>query len=140
MDTYFIYALGDPRDGELRYVGCTNNPARRQREYAGMQVYNNDQFIRWLRELKNINQQPVLVCLRATNDYENAGSLEVEMMTRLRQEGHRLLNRNQQPYRRWDMAPSQQRKRRRRALHGSLHNHPARPETLGFLPNRPEAM
>jgi predicted GIY-YIG superfamily endonuclease len=97
MRTYFIYALGDPRDGAVRYVGCTINPVSRFRDHVAAS-YDTSTYA-WCRELRALGMKPVLLCLQTTDNYENAGRLEVGMMTTLRQEGHRLLNRNRAAYR-----------------------------------------
>jgi predicted GIY-YIG superfamily endonuclease len=97
MRTYFIYALGDPRTGELRYVGCTINPVTRLAWHFSASYETSTHW--WCRELRVFGLKPIMVCLQTTNDYDNAGRLELEMMTNLRQQGHSLLNKNRAAYR-----------------------------------------
>lgn len=87
MQTYFIYALGDPRDGEVRYVGCSVNPVKRCKSYSSPLPMNL-----WCRDLKQRGLKPVLVILKTTEAPNTPRDLEAEWITGFIQRGHRLLN------------------------------------------------
>ena len=62
-ETTFIYALVDPRDARIRYVGKSRDPELRTREHIGEQRRNkgsNNFFRAWLRQL-GWNPPPVLI-------------------------------------------------------------------------------
>jgi|HubBroStandDraft_4_1064222.scaffolds.fasta_scaffold108066_2 hypothetical protein len=90
MQTYFIYALGDPRDGELRYVGCSINPVNRH--YAHYTANYVRSIHQWNDELKQLGLKPVLACLQSTEAIDMPRDLEASWITKLIQRGHRLLN------------------------------------------------
>ena len=93
METqYFIYALGDPRDGELRYVGCTKDPVTRLHLHY-VAKWNYTGAGEWIKQLKVLDLKPVLLCLESTNDVPTARKQEEHWMSELRRQGHLLLNR-----------------------------------------------
>lgn len=93
MRTYFVYALGDPRTGELRYVGCTADLERRFADHCAAS-YDTSTYA-WCRELGNLGLEPVLVCLQATTDFLAAQDLEWDLVTKWR---GCLLNRSRKHY------------------------------------------
>lgn len=58
---YFIYALIDPRDEKVRYIGSTKNPKYRYVQHFARPV--NPLVEGWIQELKNLNLQPRMMTL-----------------------------------------------------------------------------
>jgi len=87
---FTIYALIDPRDCSVYYVGCTERPEVRHREHTtgkaqcGARPRN--------RELLALGLKPGFVVLRTANDAFTAAVLETETIVRFRELGHKLLN------------------------------------------------
>jgi hypothetical protein len=98
MKTYFIYALGDPRDGELRYVGYTKDPDTRYKNHCANQTAatlmhsGKRGVVIWETELKSLNLSPVLVRLETIQAVEKPRDREAYWISSLLQRGHRLLN------------------------------------------------
>jgi len=59
---YYVYALVDPRDDMIRYVGITVDPATRLRDHSGG-VSANDAKDKWIAELKLLGLRPVMKIL-----------------------------------------------------------------------------
>ena len=88
--TAYIYALGDPRDGRIYYVGCSLNPKARWREHArgdsdtcGADPLN--------AAIKASGLEPVMVILAAVPE-EERDFREREWMRDLSAAGHKLHN------------------------------------------------
>jgi len=88
---YVIYALVDPRDFLIRYVGLSENIYMRFKQHLrceGTNVGKN----RWIEEL-NANQEiPNVWNLETARDREEARFLEEEWIDRLLKQGFPLLN------------------------------------------------
>ena len=63
MKTTFIYALLDPRDGKIRYVGKANDTARRLKAHVNPARYKPTHKFNWLKSLRNLSLKPVMVTL-----------------------------------------------------------------------------
>jgi hypothetical protein len=97
MRTCCIYALADPRNDEIRYVGKAQEPAHR----LYVHLYsaktrksrdNRSHKYNWIRELMRENLVPVLVVLESGLADSIASERERHWIADLRQEGHRLTN------------------------------------------------
>lgn len=60
---YSVYALGDPRTGEVRYVGATSDVNRRYQDHMTKPERSNQMKQLWIDELRMIDQSPVLYVL-----------------------------------------------------------------------------
>lgn len=58
---FFIYALLDPRDNKVRYIGSTKNPKYRYLRHFTRPI--NPLVDVWIRELKELNLKPLMVTL-----------------------------------------------------------------------------
>lgn len=58
MANVFIYALKDPKTGEIRYVGKASNPKRRFKHHVS--VLGQTRRSNWIRSLKVDNLKPTL--------------------------------------------------------------------------------
>lgn len=87
---YFIYALCDPRDQSIRYVGITKQPVKKRvsshlkAARCGANLYCSC----WLRQLLDEELRPLVVVLEETNDPQR----EAFWIEHFRKEGHRLTN------------------------------------------------
>lgn len=90
--TTFIYGLTDPRTGDLRWVGKSDDPQRRLRGHIGSR-YRDTPRGAWVRDLWALDLVPVLVLFEevAMADWPVA---ECEWIERKRAEGCPLLNIN----------------------------------------------
>ena len=62
--TTFIYALLDPRDGTLRYVGKSNNPTVRRYEHVcASQLFAKTHRNNWIKSLLENGHKPEMVVL-----------------------------------------------------------------------------
>lgn len=71
---YFIYALGDPRDGRIYYVGCTCEPLIRWESHSNAHGCCTADLIN--SELKDARLQPVMVILQTADSRDTASDLE----------------------------------------------------------------
>lgn len=58
-----IYALVDPRDGVVRYVGVTDNPQLRLREHLQRKRKSSVKLAIWLEDLAKVKLVPCFVFL-----------------------------------------------------------------------------
>jgi DNA-binding XRE family transcriptional regulator len=93
-----IYALVDPRDGRVRYVGRSVNPAVRM--IAHMNGLSTSRKGRWLRELVAEGLTPLMKVLDET-DWEHQKSVEYEWIERYRQLEPDLTNAHDCPDQSW---------------------------------------
>ncbi len=70
-----VYALLDPRDGRVRYIGCTSNPTRRLKAHIsdGRRGHQTSKA-RWIASLLELGARPQLTILESvtTADGPNA--------------------------------------------------------------------
>ena len=89
-EQHLIYALQDPRDESIRYVGKATDPWKRLREHC---LLSNNRGRRhvcvWLRSLAHEQTRPNMLALEWTTDWDSA---EIAWIKRLRDEGHDLTN------------------------------------------------
>jgi hypothetical protein len=61
MEITFIYALVDPRDGQIKYIGKSNNP--HQRLFTHYCDKRANPKLNWLNKLKSLNLRPEVLVL-----------------------------------------------------------------------------
>lgn len=88
--TTYIYALIDPRNSETRWVGQTNNPARRLGLHLATPDKNQAKWS-WITELKGQGQKPTMQILEEVED-NAANTRERWWIRELGQQGANLLN------------------------------------------------
>ena len=76
MTTHFIYTLSDPRTNRVRYVGCTRNATRRQKEHLSSLPENPSPKHLWVDELRQIGTEPIFTIVDSCEDEVLATSLE----------------------------------------------------------------
>ena len=65
----YIYALRDPRDGRVRYVGKTNNPKSREKNhFAKSSLDHGMAKTKWILELRSHALRPVFTVLEECNE------------------------------------------------------------------------
>jgi hypothetical protein len=84
-----IYALCDPRDGAIRYVGKANNSKKRLASHLRDARRRNSPVHVWLRKLTGLGLSPELRILALTFDWQTT---ERELIAVLRARGEALLN------------------------------------------------
>ena len=89
---YQIYALIDPRNNSIRYIGMSADT--NYRFYLHIQQGGGKQESAWLRELRQLNLSPILKILETVdpNDYSTACEREKYWMQRLQEAGCLLVN------------------------------------------------
>ncbi len=72
-DLIYIYALIDPRDLEIRYIGKTNNPKERMRAHISPHIYmrNNNKKCIWMESLKALKLKPIMTVLTSCSEEES---------------------------------------------------------------------
>ncbi len=83
----YIYALCDPRTGEVRYVGCSSKPYQRYGSHLARHGWNTPK-IEWVAELRALHLHPRLWILDGPIPYQG----EAEWAIFFADRGHRLLN------------------------------------------------
>ena len=56
-DWTFIYALVDPRDGRVRYVGKSNRPYSRATQHLNANAHTNGRKAEWTSDLGNLGTE-----------------------------------------------------------------------------------
>lgn len=93
-DSMIIYALIDPRDNSVRYVGKTHRTAHRRlrRHLAECYLKADTYKDRWIRSLLKENLEPEIIVLQTCASAELLNEAERGHIARLRAEGARLTN------------------------------------------------
>lgn len=89
----YIYALADPKDGRIRYVGKTNQPYTRFKTHLRGDVRPDHPKAKWLQSLKEQGLQPSLIILEEVAD-EDINACEQEWVRRFAVTGTELTNMN----------------------------------------------
>lgn len=86
-----IYALRDPRDGSIRYIGKANDAEKRLKSHLRDARRRDTPVYRWIRLLGNVGMQPTLEVIdRPAADMWEAS--ERRHIIEARERGDRLLN------------------------------------------------
>ena len=84
-----IYALIDPRDGKIKYIGKTNNIRKRIREH--IRDEENNLKYAWIKSLKKLKLQPEVLILEET-DLGNDNFWEIFWISQCKAWGFELKN------------------------------------------------
>lgn len=78
-----LYALVDPRDNNIRYIGYTTKPKARFRNHlntCNKGRAKNTYKCRWISKLLKNNLEPLYKCLVQVENLEKAQLLEIELI------------------------------------------------------------
>jgi hypothetical protein len=95
-DQYAIYALIDPTDNLIYYVGKTCKPLQRFAQHLGARHHKGSKAA-WLRSLEQQGQQPIMQILEIVESEEAALAKEQEWIRHFLEKGLPLLNAQTQP-------------------------------------------
>ena len=88
---FYIYALVDPRNDEVRYIGRTINP--RNRYWAHLVKDNRNDYKRnWVKSLLNKNLRPKYEIIWITDNVGEANQAEIYFIKMYKEGGARLTN------------------------------------------------
>lgn len=91
---WIIYALIDPRDGAIRYIGQTKEPQVRLRSHITGDAVINPAKTRWLKELEKMGLQPYMDVIEGVNgSLANVMERERYWIRYYTDQGFELLNR-----------------------------------------------
>jgi hypothetical protein len=85
-----IYALSDPRSGEIRYIGKANNAQKRLKSHLRDARHRDTPVYRWIRKLAREGFSPSVIVLASVQD--DWQRVEVGFIAEGRSMGLRLLN------------------------------------------------
>lgn len=94
---YTIYALIDPRDNSIRYIGITNNPDQRLDEHLSGRG-NNPPKREWVYELRRLGLAPIMQPLETGLTLPVALERESFLIQHYLNAGYALLNLRITPY------------------------------------------
>jgi hypothetical protein len=89
---WFIYALKDPRDERIRYVGWTSNPKARLRTHRHDAQRGKYHRANWLRSLYSIGLEPQLQILEEGTEPRGWHAAERKWIASFRDQGFDLVN------------------------------------------------
>ena len=92
MRSWSIYALSDPRNGDVRYVGWTVNPKRRLRDHLSESRRKDTYRARWIRALSSLGLVPVMTVLEPGVGETTWAEAETRWIAHYRDNGARLTN------------------------------------------------
>lgn len=87
---HYIYGLHDPRTGELRYIGKSDNPRGRLTQH--MQEARGTHRCNWVQSLKSVGLKPILTVIDATPSGSDWAWMERVYIASARAVGLRLTN------------------------------------------------
>ena len=67
MKTTFIYALIDPRDNNIKYIGKSNNPLNRYKNHFNSARDKNTHKRNWINQLRSNGYRPELLVIDEVN-------------------------------------------------------------------------
>lgn len=85
----YIYALLDPRDGDIRYIGKTNNPRLRYKQH--LKSDKSLEFVAWWREILDAGESVVMYIL-FESDLESVYWDELTAIAQMQEYGFDLFN------------------------------------------------
>lgn len=88
---YTIYALIDPRDQAIRYIGITYDVYQRMRQHSRC-AGNNEAKNAWIRELQVVQQMFIMHSIEKVGTFEQALEREAYWIAFSLQQGDSLLN------------------------------------------------
>ncbi len=94
---YAIYALLDPTDGLVYYVGQTHRPQQRLLQHWGTRHYQYGEKAAWLRRLEEQGQQPLMQILEIVTGRNTALTQEQAWIRRFREQGMCILQMRMEP-------------------------------------------
>jgi hypothetical protein len=86
---HHVYILRDPRNGEARYVGMTDNPHRRFRDHAAGLAVNT---LNWVSELRRVGLKPQMQKVLSSKSRDEVLGEEAQLIHGMLAAGARLLN------------------------------------------------
>jgi hypothetical protein len=86
-----IYALTDPREGSVRYIGVTSNRGKRMAAHAAARWCGNPGLKRWEDELQSLGLAPKMVTLGIASSW-NWSSAEKAWIAFVESNGYLLYN------------------------------------------------
>lgn len=89
----YIYALGDPRTGEIYYIGSTIDPYARWSAHSGSNPSGGRKLTARHKELHRVGLRPVFLRLH-TVALQDQFTKEFETHREFKASGYALLNRN----------------------------------------------
>ena len=89
---WVVYVLADPRTGDIRYVGGSNNPQRRLKEHLYDCAVPENSKRQWIQELKRLNMLPLVVEIMDCDSEKQLSEEEIHWTRRLRLAGCDLVN------------------------------------------------
>lgn len=89
--TMVVYGLVDPRDGEVKYIGITNNLFARFKEHLGM-YGGNARKQAWLQDVLDANLLPYMVTLEVVEKGIEPRERESCWIQAYKDAGRELLN------------------------------------------------
>ena len=94
MTQAYLYALVDPRDDEVRYIGISINPAERFRGHINEAKKDTKTAKRrWIRSLMNQGMLPTFSVIQSgVLTWAQLGQLEIDNIAAFRADGHDLTN------------------------------------------------
>lgn len=78
---YELYALIDPKDSKIRYIGYTSDPKLRFRSHISSSLKSRNKISHksnWIRDLKQDNLEPIYKTLIRSKNLENIKQLEID--------------------------------------------------------------
>ncbi len=89
-----IYALRDPHNGQVRYVGRTRHPKDRERQHVHDKVVSNTPCGRWLAELRGNSVLPEFVILEtmSSESQQKTREAKYKWIAHYRSKGEAELN------------------------------------------------
>src|SRR5689334_1872754 len=89
---YRVYALTDPRDNQVRYIGQSSKPLARFTQHLQLQMNVKDKKNDWLRELLRADLVPTISLLDEAQTAQEARRLEAHWILHHLTQGCDLLN------------------------------------------------
>lgn len=94
MFPYVVYALIDPRNGDIKYIGITTNPEERQRAHSSIfrPLSGNSKKVDWIEELRQAKLKPIFKPIDQADTNLEARAIERYWILYYRRWGINLLN------------------------------------------------
>ena len=83
---YYIYSLTDPFDLKIKYIGVTNNPENRSKNYRADKTFYNKSLQKWINDLHESGNVVRFTVIKSFSIKKIAFGIEASLIKKIQPE------------------------------------------------------